>query len=198
MKKLSTNIKRALYSAAAAIGCLLAWVKIMGISVSGTENTYVIILSIAAGIAALLAFFAEQNKSESPTVLYGLVGGYGVAICAYAAYTYYTTFSEMNKAMDALSALMGEGSGKSSFLSQLQVVGIGYWLTLAGSVMLLVSSFSPASPPAADTPESHYERSQTEDKAEIKTGEKKEKVKQWLKDNPTMTLNDYFKLRRDK
>lgn len=185
---MNSNNKKIIYSAIIALGCFLPWVKMGLFSISGTNWEPAIILLIVALAGGGIAFY---NNNQSKNILpwsSTVVGILGLLVCGYAAYYAYEIQKSMNVLSDSLNSFDWENMQpktpeKGSAWSVLSFIGIGYYLTLAGSFLMLFATKDSTQNTTIDYSEfiNYKEPEQKESPA-----------KKWLEENPGKSINDYY------
>jgi len=185
---MKTNVKQVIFCGIIILGCILPWVKMGVFTFSGTSWNPAIAVLISASISAGFAFYSYATKEDFPWIAQ-VAGAIGLGVCMYAAYYGYEMQKSLGEIEGAMSAInwetmqVTEPIEKPFDFSVLAYVGIGYYLTLIGSVLLLFTY-------------------QKEEKAIDYTGFLKEysapnlaipnPVTKWLQENPGKTINDYY------
>lgn len=176
------NAIRALFSVGITIGCLLNWIDIGVIKVSGINWTPGTFLLFAALLTSGYAFHNSYNNTNQNTWVYLITGLFGIGICIYG-YVFVT--EKMGYVDMFLETQLTE--------IWLNAVGPGFYLTGLCSIILFFLGFDKSDSKNEPTQVSvHTQANSTSANIADQTKSAMPTLQEWSRENPGKSINDYF------
>lgn len=169
------NVIRGIFSIGVTIGCLLNWVDIGVIQVSGINWGPSIFLLFASLLTSGYAFYNSYNNTNQNTWVYLITGLLGIGVCIFAYVFVKEKLGYVDRFLDTdLKDILFNS------------VGIGYYVTGLSSILLFFTGFDKSDSNDQSTYEVNTSLTQTP------TPSDNSPIQKWLNENPGKSLNDYF------